>query len=321
MRTKLKGSIYLLLAFSFAGSSVISAKILANALGTFTITAVSLFFALVFLLPLCGRSLIRDLRCLQKPQLILIVLQAVFGIFLFRMFLINGLSHTSAFEAGILTGATPAITALLAMMFLGEQASRRTVTGIICTIVGIVMIQGISDTGDVLPFLHLGGNLLVLCAAVSESVFNVLSRVGATKLVSTRNNSQESLTNSPLTQTILVTIAALILCIFPTLFENPVKRLSEIGTTEWLTLIWYGVFVTALAFVCWYAGIKHQSAFVAAAFSGVMPFVSMALSVFLLGETSGWQPWVGGLLVIVGLIITSTTSGSTHRKNDKSSSL
>jgi len=207
------------------------------------------------------------------------------------------------------------------MMCLGEKASLRKITGICCTVAGILMIQKISDTGDVLPFLHLGGNLLVLCAAMSESVFNILSRIGATKFISSRDDLKKSLTDKPLTQTALVTIVALVLCTLPALFENPVERLSGIGTTEWLALIWYGVFVTALAFVCWYAGIKRQSAFAAAAFSGMMPFVSMTLSVFLLGETSGWQQWAGGLLVVLGLAITSTTGASVHRKKNKSSPL
>ena len=51
-----KGRMFLLLAFTLAGTSVISAKILSDKLGTFTITAVSLVFAILLLLPLCGRE-------------------------------------------------------------------------------------------------------------------------------------------------------------------------------------------------------------------------------------------------------------------------
>ncbi|EGW40222.1 putative membrane protein [Desulfosporosinus sp. OT] len=70
--------------------------------------------------------------------------------------------------------------------------------------------------------------------------------------------------------------------------------------------MWYGLFVTALAFVFWYAGIKRCGAFTAAAFSGMMPFTSMLLSVIILGEHPGWQQWLGGILVIFGMVLIGT---------------
>ena len=103
---------------------------------------------------------------------------------------------------------------------------------------------------------------------------------------------------------------ALVLCAVPSLFEAPFQKLWEIGVKEWLALIWYGVFVTALAFIFWYAGIKRCGAFTAAAYSGMMPFTSIILSILLLGEYSQWQQWLGGGLVITGMLLIGTRSGN-----------
>ncbi len=317
MKMKLKGSIYLLFAFSLAGSSVISAKILANSLGAFTITSISLLFALILLLPLCGRSSMNVLKQLRGAQCILIVLQGIFGIFLFRMFLIGGLSLTSAFEAGILTGVTPAITTLLALIVLKEPLRRGQIAGILCASIGIFLIQGISDTDDTFSTLHLMGNILIICAAISESLFNILARLQALKIAARNHRSEENIPKSFLVQATLTIIVALVLCIFPALFENPIERLSEITLTDWLALIWYGIFVTAIAFICWYAGIGRQSAYVAAAFSGMMPFVSMILSVCILGETGSWHQCLGGLFVIAGIVSTGIASASAPRSADR----
>ena len=107
----------------------------------------------------------------------------------------------------------------------------------------------------------------MLCAAASESAFNIISRGFSAKAGA--NKKQPML---PPVQTALVIAIAFLLCLIPALFEAPVQRLSGMGLNEWLSLVWYGVFVTALAFVFWYSGIKRCGAFTAAAFSGMMPF-------------------------------------------------
>lgn len=292
------GKLYLIGAFSLAGTSVVSARFVTGKLGTFTITAISLLFALVFLVPLCGRHLVRYIRHLSLRNFLFLSLQALFGVFLFRMFLITGLNHTSTGEAGILTGATPAITALLAMTVLREPASTRKLTGTACTLGGVLILQGVLSLGNGLSLEHIGGNMLVLCAAACESGFNTLSRISAIKTMVDIED-----TSNPVAQTTVVSAIALILCLIPASLEHPLKTLAGIGFLEWMALLWYGVFVTALAFICWYSGIKRCGVFTAAAFSGMMPFTSMILSTVVLGENAGYLQWLGGLLVIAGMIL------------------
>jgi drug/metabolite transporter (DMT)-like permease len=292
---KLEGPFYLFLAFALAGTSVISARIVSATLGTFVITAASLVFALLFLLPLCRKELLKTIRSLSGKEFIFIAMQAVFGIFLFRLCLLSGLLYTSAGEAGILTGATPAFTALMAMVILKEPLCVRKLMGILGTVVGILLIQGIF-TGHKLSAEHLTGNLLVLGAAACESAFNILSRV-----MSVRQKPESRL--NPIVQTALVSTFALLLCLIPAFTDRSFIRLFDSGLKEWLALLWYGAVVTAAAFICWYAGIKRCGAFAAAAFSGMMPFTAMLLSVIILKERIGWQQWAGGALVVAGMVL------------------
>jgi len=307
---KWAGQFYLFMAFTLAGTSVISAKAVSGKLGVFTITSVSLFLALLLLLPVNGKKLARCLRAMSAKDWILLVFQAVFGIFLFRLFLINGLLHTSTAEAGILTGATPAITATFAAILLKEPLNKKKIAGIISTVCGILILQGLFQAGSGFSSEHFAGNLLVLCAAASESTFNLISRVFAVN-----NESHHKAPFTPLVQTTLVSLLALILCAVPALFENPVQGLSILGSAQWLALLWYGFFVTALAFFCWYEGIRRCGAITAAAFSGMMPFTSMLLSVVILGERAQWQQWLGGLLVISGMIFIGRSSSPVYGRS------
>jgi drug/metabolite transporter (DMT)-like permease len=298
MRTWL-GPFYLFLAFALAGTSVISGKLVSGKLGTFTIAAASLFFALLFLLPICGRRLRESLRAITAKDFRYLVYQAVLGIFLFRILLLYGLLHTSSVEAGILTGTTPAITALLAVVLLKERVNRIMLTGILGTVFGIFVLQGLLSGDMQFSWHHSLGNSLVLCAAASESAFNILSRVFAVKTASSVLKTEIH----PVVQTAVVSAIAFVLCLIPAFGEAPLQRLSAIGSMEWLALLWYGVFVTALAFICWYAGIKRANGITAAAFSGMMPLTSMLLSVSLLGEHAGWQQWLGGLLIMSAMVL------------------
>jgi len=293
------GVLYLIGAFSLAGTSVIAGRFVSGALGVFTISTVSLFFALLGLIPLCGLKLWDILQSLSVHMWLKLLFQALFGIFLFRMFLLQGLVLTSTSEAGILTGATPVTTALLAWLFLREPLAKLRLLGIISTVIGILVIQGLFSTDTEFSVEHLTGNLLVLCAALCESLFNVLSR-----LASVKATEQPEQLLDPIVQSTLVSGIALFLCLVPALTEQPLVALSVLTIAGWGALVWYGLFVTALAFIFWYQGITRCNASVAAAFSGMMPFTSLILSVLFLGEQPGVEQWSGGLLVLVGMVFT-----------------
>lgn len=291
---QLKGYLFLTCGFILAGTSVISARLVSGSLGAFTTTAVSLFFALLVLLPLCLRRIASTVRDMSPRDWIRTALQALFGIFVFRLLLLMGLLRTSTAEASVLTGASPAITTILAWLCLKEPVRAKNIAGIISTVAGIALIQGLLTHS--FTSVHLIGNLLVLGAAASESTFNTLSRRSVV-----RANVHKAF--DPIVQTTLVVMFALIFCLLPALFEQPIKALCALSQTGWLALLWYGWLGTALAFIFWYAGIKRCPAQIAAAFSGLMPLTSMVLAVAALGEPAGWHQWAGAGLVILGIVM------------------
>ena len=270
---RIQGKLYLLGAFSLAGTSVITGYILAMKLNSFLITSVSLGIVLICLLPFYEMKTVRTICLLKKSDWIMILLQAVFGIFLFRTFLLFGVRLTSTAEAGILTGTTPAITSLLAFLFLKERFSATTAFGIGCTVMGIILLQGINILSAQFSAQHVLGNALIICAAASESTFNVISRKHKTRAL---NDSAVQL--HPMVQTLLVSAIAFILSFIPALCEHPLASMSILVWKEWFALVWYGLVVTALAFVFFYEGVKRCDAYTTAAFSGMIPLTSMLLS-------------------------------------------
>ncbi|BAL01657.1 hypothetical protein OBV_44580 [Oscillibacter valericigenes Sjm18-20] len=293
-----QGKMYLLGAFSLAGTSVITGYILTAKLSSFTITAFSLGIVLICLLPFYLTKTIQTIRMLTKSDWLMILFQAIFGIFLFRTFLLFGVGLTSTMEAGILTGTTPAITSVLAFLFLKEKLSGTTVLGVCCTVTGIILLQGINILSAKFSVHHILGNMLIICAAASESIFNIISRKHKASA-----QAESAIQIHPMVQTLLVSAIALALSIIPALCERPLDSMSALGWKEWLAVVWYGLVVTALAFVFFYEGVKRCDAYTTAAFSGMIPLTSMLLSLLLLKEKIGCAQWIGGFLIIFSMIL------------------
>jgi len=301
----IKGKIYLLLAFSLAGTSVVTGSILSEKLSSFTITTVSLGIMIFCLFPFYRIKMVQTIRLLKKNDWKLIIMQAIFGIFLFRVFLLFGVSITSTLEAGILVGTTPAITSVLAYFVLREKLSYWTALGIGFTVAGIILLQGINQSPIQLTVYHVWGNMLILGAAASEAVFSIISRRHRLKM-----QHHSSVQIHPMVQVLLVSIIAFILSIAPALREQPFAALQVIGLQEYMALGWYGMIVTALAFYFFYEGVKRCDAYTAAAFSGAIPLTSVLLSLFLLKEPLGLVQWAGGTLIIVSMLLIAKSHNS-----------
>ena len=286
------GKAYLTGAFALAGTSVITGKLLGPHLGTFTIQAGSLGIMLAVLFPLYGGRIIRAVLGMTRDQWVGMLLQAFFGMFAFRCLLLYGLPLTSAGEAGVLLGTAPAITALLARLVLKEPPYQGAVRGILCTVAGLALIQG---GGGSLSWSHAAGNLLVLGAAASEALFNLLAK---------KRQSIDAVRNKelhPMVQTFLVSAAAFLFSLLPAIAEHPVQELAACGVREWTALAWYGLVVTAISYALFYRGVKRCDPYVTAAFSGVAPLTSMLVAVWLLQEPLGWEQWLGGGFIMLGI--------------------
>lgn len=292
-----KGHLYLMLAFSLAGTSVITGRSLTAALDSFAITIISLLLMLFCLFPFFAAKTLRTIRRLKRADWTALFCQALFGIFLFRTLLLTGIPLTSTAEAGILTGAAPAITAVLACFFLRESLSAKAIWGILCTVTGIILLQNSHLTTTSLVWQHTAGNLLVLGAAACESVFNVISRKQK------RGDETAQAPIHPLVQTMLVAVAAVSLCLFPALWKKSLAALWSIGWQDWSALLWYGLVITALSFVCFYEGVKRCDAYTTAALSGLLPLTSLLLSVLFWGEAMTCQQWLGSLLVVCSVLL------------------
>lgn len=167
--------------------------------------------------------------------------------------------------------------------------------GVGLALAGILLVQGVPFAVGGSGF-SLAGMLLVLCAALCESLFTVMSRKIQLQTVGKKQFA-------PLVQAELVSVFAMFLCLAPALLERPLPAVHALPPSGWAALVWYGSVVTVVAFAFMFAGATRSSGYTIAAFAGVIPIGSTILSVVVLKEPVRLHQILGCALVVLATLV------------------
>lgn len=286
------------------GSSVTAGKVTAAQLPVFLSQAASLAIALLVLLPLVWIRHRHGAWRVSRRDLLLLILTAFGGMFLFRVFMLYGLRYASAAEGAMITGLTPAAVALLSRWFLGERIAGRAGTGILCSLAGIAVIQlpqFLAPGGESRP-ASLTGMLLLTAAVVSEAGLSVLRK----KL-------------SPDVPSLLavgyITAFALPMFLAGSAVELLRQGIPVIHPADVALVVYYGICVTALAYILWFRGAAKVTGGTIAVFTALIPVCALGLSHFVMGEPLYLRHFAGAGLVLAGILLVSGFGFGRRRGN------
>jgi drug/metabolite transporter (DMT)-like permease len=284
--TRIKAMAMLLAAMALAGSSVVVGKMLVVSLPVFLTAFSSLLVALCCMLPLMvGRF--AELRRLTQREWGYLMLQGWCGIVLFRVLTLYGLHFTGAVQAGLITGATPAVLALLSATFLGERFTRCSVLAIVLAVAGCLAIN--FDIGSEPREGHLAGGVLVGAAVVCEALFTIFRKRISASVAATTN-------------TFVLICSSLLLLAPPAAVELIWLELSP-SSSDILAVFYYGAFATVVAYLLWTAAVGQVSGMMAGVATAAMPVTSVFLAMMVLGEQPHLLHLAGALLVIAAILV------------------
>lgn len=273
-------------AILLAGSSVVAAKMLSARLPVFLSQGMSLTLVLPVMLLYRRRKKPKDTW--TRKNAILIGLQALFGMVGFRVCLFYGMRHISAAAGGIILGSTPAVLALLSYAFLGERPSAKGWLGVVFALAAVMSLQTFgAETGD----RALLGGLLLLLTVIGEAMLTIFRK-------------QMDPGVSIISNVTLVIAAAFVFFLPFSISEAFTYDWSLFGWAEAGLVLYYGLCVTALAYLLWFSGIEDTPGHVAAVFTGVAP-VSSVLLAACFGESLRPVHGIATLLLLIGIWVMS----------------
>lgn len=288
MHERIQAYVELALAMAIAGSSVVVGKLVVASFPVFLASALRFAIGSAILLPLLLWRERVGFTTTRHDWMILF-LQSLTGVFLFSVFLLYGLRFTNAAEAGIITSSTPALVGIISFLFLKERLSAYRMLGIGFAVCGVLLINVLGASSDAargqLPLL---GNVLVFGAAIGEALFTIFRKA-------------VSDTISPLRTATVVSVFGLLLFFPLGLYEAATFDFAQVGCTEWIPILYYGIAVTVVGFILWFQGVMKVPASTAAVFTGIMPVSAVLLSYLILQEPFAWSHVWGGLCVLAGL--------------------
>jgi len=282
------------------GSTVAASKIIAAGLPPFTATAIRFAMALPLFLIIMRMTRTRW-PVLARRDWVLLFVQAAAGSVGYTTLLISGLRHTSAADAGVIIGTLPVMSALIAIVLLGERPGRAMLGAIGLATAGVLAIalQPRSDAAH--PLL---GNLLVMGAVVCEGLFILLNKRLRTPV-------------PPLALSALMSAFGLLTALLPALWEASWQLHASVQATHALAAVaYYAIVPTVGGFVLWYAGAARVSGAEASLFTALAPVAAVVFAATLLGEAVSARQ-VGGIACVLaavlslGLARSPTPAGST----------
>ncbi|MCD8493349.1 MAG: DMT family transporter [Geovibrio sp.] len=277
----MKYHLYLASAMFIVGSSITAGRFIA------VNTPVNLSMFLRFAVGSAVLYLFMLLRkerpaSLSAENVFLICLQALLGSVLFNVFLLRGLQTVSAVASGIISGFTPVMITVLAFVLLREKADKMKIAAACTATAGIIVAN--TESGRLEA--DSAGLLFVFAAVLCESLFLIMRRLIRTNIPT-------------VSLSFYLSIAGMFFFAFPA-----AKEMAPLTLKEYAVIGYYGIFITAAAYLLWLEGIKHVQASAASAYTAIMPVSAVLTSVLFLGEPLFFRHLAGLILVSAAIILT-----------------
>ncbi|MGG2091794.1 DMT family transporter [Bacillus sp. S13(2024)] len=302
MNKHLIPNVKIILAMVIVGSSVVAGKLIVQSFPVFVASELRFLVATLILIPLLIKF--EGIPSISKRDFFILFLQALFGVFLFNIFMLYGLKLTTAIEGGIITSIIPAVTGGIAFLLLKEKLTKNIGIGIMLAILGTLAINVFGSSSNVARgSSHVLGNLLIFGAVIGEALFIILGKLVAQQV------------SSLAISTIVSAFGAVLFLPF-SLYEGSRFHFEKVSISEWGLIFYFGIVVTVIAFILMYQGVSKVPASKAGVLTGVLPISSIILSILILGEEISLFHFVGiGLILMAIHLISKQPSENTQTQS------
>lgn len=219
---------------------------------------------------------------------------AVMGLFYPTLYFILesiGMQYTSASSASILVAAAPGIAALFARCILKEKLNLRQWSGVVLSIIGVVVLAGFDDNHAYSESSMLG-NSLILLAVLSATVYMIIARHLSAQL-------------SALEITFYQVLYSLLYLLPVFLVHSQNVSWAGVNPVSIAALLFLIIGATLIAFLSYNYAISCAPVSTAAVFLNGVPLVSVILSAFILNEEIGVLQVIGGTIIVSGVTLTT----------------
>ncbi len=221
-----------------------------------------------------------------------------------------GLETVSASLASLIVYIYPALVAVISLQVGSPLRGRRAWGALGLALAGVALAVGNIDGATAPP---LSGLLLIAASPVIYSVWIVLSaRLSGEGRSGAGADAGEAARVDPLAAGTVMLSATAATYWFSALALNQPVLPAQIPAGAWFGLIGVGIVSTFIAVLAFYGGAHRIGAARASIVSTVEPIWTIVLASLLFQESLGPLQLVGGAMILLGVVIAQTGSGSSN---------
>ncbi|MCY8513681.1 DMT family transporter [Bacillus atrophaeus] len=267
------------------GLNLVIIKVLVEDLPPQTMTAFRIMMAGItaLIIIVLGKSF----RRLSKKEWIYTLLGMLFGVIIHHSLIAVGLTMIDASKASLILALVPLTTAILAVLFLGEQLTKLRVLGFILALTGVFFIQGGSFSNMQLS----QGELILIIAMFVQAI----SFIFVKKATETLDSKQVT--------TIMYLAGSIGLLIISFINEpGGVSEMTSASIFTYFLFIVSGLVATGIGYIVFNAAIQQIGAGQTAIFNNFVPFFGLVFSALFLNETITASQLIGFMFIAAGVL-------------------
>ena len=281
--------VLLILATILWGGNFVIGRSVTGEIPPITLAFLRWCLAFIVFLPIVYKQVKRDLPIFRENWKIILVLGFT-GVATYNTLVYIGVYYTTSINASLMNSLTSILIYILSFIFLKVTVSKNQVIGTIISILGVLFILSRGELSNILSLTFNKGDLIVLIAVLSWSVYTLLVNKYSSVL--------------PGFSTFLVSIAVGAVILFPI-------SMIELATTTtpvtWsghtiFAILYVGIFASIVAFLSWNRGVVKIGANRASIYLNFIPVFATIFATVFLGEQLQLAQIIGGLAVIGGVI-------------------
>jgi len=243
-------------------------------------------FLLVFM---AATSRLRTLPAMSVPDIGASAAIGGIGFFAFQILTFSALARIPASVNALLINTSVVYITVLAAVTLKERVPWARVVAIVVALTGVPLVtfnQGFRIDGG----MDLVGCLFSMLGAVSFAAYSVFGK----KLLK-RNDPLAVTAVAVLSGTALMAVLVAVSTGYGAIFSAPPRA--------WLLALTIGITMNGLAYPLWFLSLRRLPASHISVYIYLTPVFAVALSYLILKETFGWLFWLGGALILAGIVL------------------
>lgn len=290
MKQTILGAICLSLAASIWGGMYVVSKYVLDFIPPLTLVwlrFIIAFVVLYFILKIAEKKKKKKVT-IRKKDWLLFAWIGFIGYFISITCQFIGTKLSDAHTGSLVTSATPAFMVIFAAIILKEKLTARRLLSTIIATIGVIIVIG----WDIEIGSYFIGTIILVGAAITWALLSIYVKIASAQFSSL----------------VITTYAIFFSLFFITPFmiwELQSTSIETVNTYVILGVVYLGVVSTAGAFFLWNKGLELMDASIGSLFFFFQPIVGSLLGWLLLNETLSSNFFIGGILIICSVFITT----------------